>query len=68
MNTLAQDNVKVYGISYDGQANLKKFHEDYGVEYDLLSDVDSKVIKEFGILNTLITEEDEEIDRGKVNR
>jgi len=33
---------------------LKKFADSQHVEYNLLSDVDSAVIKEFGILNTLI--------------
>ena len=60
---LASDNIKVYGISYDSQSSLKAFADQYGVEYDLLSDVDSEVIKKFGILNTLITPEDTESNR-----
>jgi len=63
METLAENNIKVYGISYDTQANLKKFTEDFDVGYDLLSDVDSEVIKKFGILNTTISPDDPEIDR-----
>lgn len=63
MEALESDNIKVYGISYDTQANLKKFTDDFDLSYDLLSDVDSEVIKMFGILNTTIHPDDEEIDR-----
>ncbi len=63
MEALATDNIKVYGISYDTQANLKKFSDDFSIGYNLLSDADSAVIKEFGILNTTISPDDEEIDR-----
>ena len=57
---LAADNIRVYGISYDPQSSLKDFAEKYGVTYDLLSDIDSAVIKEFGILNTLVSPDDTE--------
>ncbi len=63
MEVLEADNIKVYGISYDTQANLKKFSDDFDLSYDLLSDVDSDVIKLFGILNTTISPDDEEVDR-----
>ena len=53
----------MYGISYDSQSSLKKFTDQYELGYDLLSDIDSEVIKKFGILNTLITPEDTETDR-----
>lgn len=60
---LTSDNIKVYGISYDPQSKLKAFADQYEVGYDLLSDIDSEVIKKFGILNTLITQEDTETDQ-----
>ncbi len=60
MEDLASDNVKVYGISYDPQSSLTDFVDQYDLSYDLLSDVDSEVIKKFGILNTLIAPEDSE--------
>ena len=60
MEDLATDNVKVYGISYDSESSLTDFVDKYDLSYDLLSDVDSEVIKKFGILNTLITPEDPE--------
>lgn len=63
LRTLQQDNIKVYGISCDSQTALRKFAQDYGVEYNLLSDLNSSVIKQFGILNTLITPDEEAINR-----
>lgn len=33
---------------------MQAFSDEYGIEFDLLSDEDSAVIREFGILNTLI--------------
>ncbi len=57
---LAAKNIRVYGISYDPQSSLKDFAEQYGVTYDLLSDIDSAVIKKFGILNTLVSPDDTE--------
>ncbi len=63
MEDLASDNIKVYGISYDSQSSLKDFVDQYKIGYDLLSDIESEVIKKFGILNTLITPEDLETDR-----
>lgn len=60
---LTSDNIKVYGISYDDQKRLKSFADQYEVGYDLLSDADSAVIKKFGILNTLISEDDKETDQ-----
>ncbi|MFP6581839.1 MAG: redoxin domain-containing protein, partial [Candidatus Hydrogenedentota bacterium] len=58
---LALDNIKVYGISYDPESALKKFADDFEIGYDLLSDSDSAVIKDFGILNTLISSDDPRI-------
>jgi hypothetical protein len=56
------DGIKVYGISYDTADSLKAFSDEFGITYPLLSDEDSAVIKQFGILNTLITPEDTETD------
>ncbi len=50
--------IHVYGISYDPQSALESFSDRYGITYDLLSDVDSAVIRRFGILNTLIDPDD----------
>jgi DsbC/DsbD-like thiol-disulfide interchange protein len=42
----------VIGISYDSIEDLKSFSEKHQISYPLLSDVGSKVIKKYGILNT----------------
>jgi len=55
--------INIYAISYDSQAQLKKFAERYGITFDLLSDDDSTVIKRFGILNTLIRPDDAMAER-----
>jgi peroxiredoxin len=57
---LTAKNIRVYGISYDPQSSLKEFSEQYGVTYNLLSDIDSAVIKKLGILNTLVSPDDTE--------
>lgn len=51
--------IKLYAISYDPVEALKKFAAKNGIEFPLLSDQGSRVIREFGILNTLIQPDDE---------
>lgn len=46
----------VAAISYDPEAVLADFAERRGITFPLLSDDDSKVIAEFGILNTVAVE------------
>lgn len=50
--------ISVLAISYDEPDALKDFQDAYGITYTLLSDPDSKVIRDYGILNTLIAEDD----------
>lgn len=50
--------IKVLALSYDEPDALKDFQDAYGITYTLLSDPDSKVIRDYGILNTLIAEDD----------
>jgi hypothetical protein len=52
-------------VSYDSQEQLLAFADQYDVTYDLLSDVESAVFREFGILNTLISPEDPEQGAGR---
>lgn len=40
------------GISYDSVATLGKFHAQHDLQYPLLSDEGSEIIRAFGILNT----------------
>jgi len=44
--------VKLYAISYDDVEALKDFSETYGVQYPMLSDAKSEVIRRYGMLNT----------------
>ena len=50
--------IQVLALSYDEPDALRDFQNAYGITYTLLSDPDSKVIRDFGILNTLIAEDD----------
>ena len=44
----------MYAISYDDQKTLSQFSEEQKIPYPLLSDLDSAVIRRFGILNDRI--------------
>lgn len=46
--------IRVFAISYDPVDVLARFAEEQGISYPLLSDEGSEVIREFGILNTLV--------------
>jgi DsbC/DsbD-like thiol-disulfide interchange protein len=50
--------VRVYALSYDEADALADFRKAHDITYTLLSDPDSEVIREFGILNTLIDADD----------
>lgn len=50
--------IKVYAVSYDEQDALAAFAAARGIEYLLLSDRDSAVIRQLGILNTRVDEAD----------
>lgn len=52
------ESIKLYAVSYDDQETLKEFSEAQSIPYPLLSDVDSSVIKQFGILNTEVSQDD----------
>jgi len=52
------NNIKLYAVSYDDQEALREFTEGQSIPYTLLSDVDSAVIKQYGILNTQVSEDD----------
>jgi len=54
---------EIFAISNDTVELLSEFSERHGIEFSLLSDEDSAVIRAFGILNTLI-----EPDEGKSMR
>ena len=48
--------IGIAAISYDSQDILAGFSEKLGITFPLLSDIDSAVITEFGILNTVVAE------------
>jgi hypothetical protein len=50
--------VALYALSYDEPDALAAFAATHGVTFPLMSDPDSEVIERFGILNTLIGEDD----------
>ena len=56
LEELQAQGLGVAAISYDTEAVLTEFSEKNGITFPLLSDYDSKVITEFGILNTVANE------------
>lgn len=58
MQNFDEQNIAVYALSYDEADALRDFRNAHGLAYTLLSDPESEVIRSFGILNTLIHEED----------
>ena len=56
MEELRVQGLGVVAISYDSEEVLADFSQRRGITFPLLSDDDSKVITEFGILNTVAYE------------
>ena len=56
LQELNSSGIGVAAISYDSQEVLADFSERRGITFPLLADVDSAVITQFGILNTVATE------------
>ncbi len=50
--------IKLYAVSYDDQETLREFAQAQNIPYPLLSDIDSEVIKRYGILNTEVSRDD----------
>lgn len=50
--------IKLYALSYDDQETLAEFAQKQGVQYTLLSDTDSQVIKQYGLLNEQLSKKD----------
>lgn len=50
--------IKVYAISYDDCEVLAEFSEKQDIPFPLLSDIDSEVIRAYGILNDQVARED----------
>ncbi len=54
LQKVRNEGYEVFAISNDTVDRLAAFSDRHGIEFSLLSDEDSKVIRGFGILNTLI--------------
>jgi len=51
----SRNSISVYAISYDDQETLTEFADNQDMPFPLLSDIDSGVIRKFGILNEQVT-------------
>ena len=56
LEELSASGIGIAAISYDSPEVLAEFAERRGISFPLLADVDSSVITEFGILNTVAAE------------
>ncbi|MCP4084182.1 MAG: peroxiredoxin family protein [Actinomycetia bacterium] len=55
---LRAEGIKLYAVSYDDTEALGAYVGASGVEFTMLSDVDSDVINRYGVLNTLVQPDD----------
>ena len=51
--------IKLYAVSYDDQQALNAYALGQGIEFTLLSDPESRVIRQYGVLNTFIEPKDD---------
>jgi peroxiredoxin len=51
-----RQNIALFGVSYDSVEVLAGFTERYGIDFPLLSDEGSRVIRELGLLNERLAE------------
>ncbi len=58
IHLLREAGAELYAVSYDEPDALADFAAEFGITYPLLSDPDSEVIRDYGILNTLVPEDD----------
>lgn len=58
MGLLRDAGIKLYAVSYDDTEALAAHAAARGIEFPLLSDLDSQVIREYGVMNTIIQPED----------
>jgi hypothetical protein len=54
---LKAQGINAASVTYDAREILQSFSEAYGIEYPMLSDVGSRVIRAFGILNTNVPQD-----------
>ncbi|MGE5429863.1 MAG: peroxiredoxin [Syntrophomonadaceae bacterium] len=53
MGRFKKSNITVLGVSVDSKEDIKKFIDDYHLNFPLLSDKDKNVSKTYGVLNKL---------------
>lgn len=53
MSKFKKSNITVLGVSVDSREDIKKFIEDYHLNFPLLSDKDKNVSRSYGVLNKL---------------
>ena len=58
IDDLRAEGIKLYAVSYDDVEALAAYVEGSGVDFPLLSDVDSRVIRDYGVLNTIVRPDD----------
>ena len=58
LETFTAAGIKVFAISYDPVDVLAKFAEEFGITFPLLSDEGSAVMRQYGIMNTMVRPEE----------
>lgn len=58
LHRLRDQDIELYAISYDDTEAIADYVRASGVEFTLLSDVESQVIRRYGVLNTIVQPED----------
>lgn len=53
MSKFKKNNITVLGVSVDSKEAIKKFIDDYHLNFPLLSDKDKNVSRDYGVLNKL---------------
>lgn len=58
LHRLRDEGIELYAISYDDVEAIADYVRASSVEFTLLSDVDSEVIRRYGVLNTIVQPDD----------
>ncbi|MCU7490575.1 MAG: peroxiredoxin [Ignavibacteria bacterium] len=53
MSKFRKNNITVLGVSVDSKEAIKKFIDDYHLNFPLLSDKDKNISRDYGVLNKL---------------
>lgn len=58
IDLLRDEDIKLYSVSYDDTDAIAAFAQAASIGFTMLSDVDSRVIRQYDVLNTLVQPED----------